>query len=148
MLDIMLAAIAAVMPQASTSWQVIDINSETMRVLTVDTATKPATPNPNAIVKARIFVTVEMPNISALVGYWTIDCRQKKHRVSDSATFDKAGKLDAPDPVPLDWEATPPNSLFEAVADYVCRGTLKHPGVVLRGSAPIAEANALLKQDI
>ena len=144
MLDILLAAVAALTSQASTTWQVIDINAEAKRVLAVDVATKPTTLKPDAIVKARIFVTVDMPDISALTGYWVIDCGKNLHQVRDTATFDKAGKASAPDLVPMEWEANPSGSLFEAVANYVCRGQPGRPGELLTGAAPIAAANALL----
>ncbi|RYY47572.1 MAG: hypothetical protein EOP59_00880 [Sphingomonadales bacterium] len=145
MLDILLAASIAFAPQTSTTWQLIDINRELSRVLTVDIATKPAAPKPDAIVKARIFVTMDNPEISALTGYWTIDCGKNLHRVSETAIYDKAGKLGPADPEPLPWEATSSGTLFQAVADYVCGGKTLYPGKVVTGSAPIAAANALLK---
>lgn len=144
MLDLLLAAAVMLTPQtASTTWQVIDINDELQRVLTVDTIHKATTVKTSGIVKARVFVTVDMPEISALTGFWSIDCGKKMHRVSETVTFDAAGTPSAPDPVPLKWEATPAGSLFEAVSNYVCRGEIKHPGVTLKGAAPITDANTL-----
>ena len=144
MLDIMLAAILALGPQTSTSWQVIDINVEQKRVLTVDIASKPANPRADAIIKARVFVTVDMPEITALTGYWSINCGNKTHQVSNTVTFDRNGVASEPDPDPLAWEATTAGTLFEAVEDYVCRGQVKFPGKVTTGKAPIAAANAFL----
>ena len=145
MLDIVLAAMAVLTPQASPKWQVIDINEEHKRVVTVDVAARPATPKSDGIVKARVFITVDMPKISALLGYWWIDCGRKLHRVTDTAAFDKSGKLGKPDSQGPEWEPTTPGSLFSAVEDYVCRGETDRPGFHLFGDAPIEEANALLK---
>ena len=143
MLDL-LAAAMMLMPQASANWQVIDINNDLRRVLTVDIASKPVAPKPDAIVKARIFVTLDDPGMSALTGHWYIDCGKNLHRVSDTALYDKAGQLGEADPEPLPWEPTIAGSLFASVTDYVCRGAIHHPGKTATGSAPIAAANAFL----
>lgn len=145
MLDIVLAAIAALTPQASTTWQAVDINTGNGRVLLVDIATKPAKPKADAIIAARVFVTVDMKDISALTGLWTIDCGKNLHQVSKTVTFDKAGTPSQPDPNPLEWEPTTAGSLFDVVTEYVCRGKTLLPGKTITGAAPIAAANALLK---
>lgn len=144
MFDILLAAAAVFTPQASATWQVIDINSELKRVLSVDVASKPANPKPDAVIKARVFVTLNDPNISALTGFWSIDCGKNMHRVSDTITIDKAGVASEPDPDALAWEANVAGTLFASVTDYVCRGTTKYSGKTFQGAQPIAAANAFL----
>lgn len=146
MFDILFAAGMMLAPQAAPTWQVIDINNELKRVLTVDVGSVPASAKPDAIINARIFVTVDMPEISALTGFWSIDCGKNLHRVSGTSTFDKAGKISEADPDPLPWEANAAGSLFDSVAKYACRGVVPHPGKSVTGNAPIAAANAMLQR--
>lgn len=142
----MLAALLATAPQAQPVWQVLDIHKEQKRLLAIDVASVPQAVKADSIVKARIFVKFDMPELSALITYWTIDCAKNLHQVSETSTFDKAGNMSPPDHDALPWEATPPDSLFDVVTLYVCKGQNLLPGKTMTGTAPIAAANAFLQQ--